>query len=214
MSNKDHCMSCNEPCRFCSGPLTCTDCFADSMLKYLFQGHCFDQCIDGYTPIDNKCVKCNQPCATCDFGQVNACLSCDNTGTKQFLYGSQCIEQCPVNTTTFFTTKKCLACNVGCALCDDLNTDICLKCSEGLALLDNVCMEECPFEYLKSEDGSVCELRTYPLDETFIVFPILGTAGFVVLITISSYYLTGRRSLVSSTLIAIFGPIEMAACFY
>jgi hypothetical protein len=75
-------------------------------------------------------------------------------------------------------------------------------------------MEECPFEYLKSEDGSVCELRTYPLDETFIVFPILGTAGFVVLITISSYYLTGRRSLVSSTLIAIFGPIEMAACFY
>jgi hypothetical protein len=46
------------------------------------------------------------------------------------------------------------------------------------------------------------------------VFPILGTAGFVVLITISSYYLTGRRSLVSSTLIAIFGPIEMAACFY
>jgi hypothetical protein len=95
-----------------------------------------------------------------------------------------------------------------------LNTDICLRCSAGLALLDNVCMEECPFEYLKSDDGSVCELRTYPLDRTFIVFPILGTAGFFVLITIASYYLTGRRSLVSSTLIAIFGPIEMAACFY
>lgn len=75
-------------------------------------------------------------------------------------------------------------------------------------------MEECPFEYIKSSDGSVCEQRTYPLDKTFVPFPFLGTAGFFVLLTLASYWLTGRRSLVSSSLIAVFGPIEMAACFY
>ena len=45
-------------------------------------------------------------------------------------------------------------------------------------------------------------------------FPILGTALFFVLITFSSFWLTARRSLITSTLIAFFGPIEMAACLY
>ena len=46
------------------------------------------------------------------------------------------------------------------------------------------------------------------------MFPILGTASFFVLITLASYWLTGHRSLVSSTLIAFFGVIEMAATMY
>ena len=47
-----------------------------------------------------------------------------------------------------------------------------------------------------------------------MAFPILGTASFFVLITLSSYWLTARRSLIYSSLIAFFGPIEMAACLY
>jgi proprotein convertase subtilisin/kexin type 5 len=64
-SNDFKCMSCNEPCKFCTGPLTCTDCFMQNPLKFLFLGNCTSKCVDGYTPIGNKCVKCNQPCATC-----------------------------------------------------------------------------------------------------------------------------------------------------
>jgi len=67
---------------------------------------------------------------------------------------------------------------------------------------------------MKSSDGSVCERRTYPLDEAFVVFPFLGTAFFFVLLTLASWWLTGRRSLIASTLIAFFGPIEMAATCY
>ena len=81
-------------------------------------------------------------------------------------------------------------------------------------MYENKCREECPTDHLKSEDGSVCEKRTYPLGDTFIMFPILGTASFFVLITLASYWLTGHRSLVSSTLIAFFGVIEMAATMY
>jgi hypothetical protein len=209
-----HCLSCEAPCKFCSGPGTCTQCFAANRLKYLFEGQCLEECVEGYTPIDNKCVQCRSPCAACKFGQIDACTSCDNTGGNQFLYVSQCIAECPINTTLKKEEDLCVACETGCALCDDQDNSICLKCSAGLALLSNICREECPFEYVKSTDGSVCEQRTYPLDRTFVPFPILGTAGFFLLLTLASYWLTGRRSLVSSTLIAIFGPIEMAACFY
>ena len=37
---------------------------------------------------------------------------------------------------------------------------------------------------------------------------------FFVLVTLASYWLTARKSLVASALIAFFGPIEMAATFY
>jgi uncharacterized membrane protein len=85
---------------------------------------------------------------------------------------------------------------------------------QGLSLLDNKCLKECPFNFIKSQDGTVCEKRTYPLDQTFVAFPILGTALFFFLVIMASYWLTARRSLVSSSLLAFFGPIEMTACFY
>ena len=95
--------------------------------------------------------------------------------------------------------------------CDQCDTDItiCQRCSPGLALLDNTCRPECPETHLKSSDGSQCELRTYRLKENFLVLPFVQIAGGVALITVASYWLTGRRSLVSSTLIALFGPIEV-----
>ena len=83
-----------------------------------------------------------------------------------------------------------------------------------MALLNNTCRQECPFEYLKSPDGSVCEVRTRFLDEEFIVAPFLQVALFFALVAVASYWLTGRRSLISSTLIAFLGPVEVAAVVY
>lgn len=111
-------------------------------------------------------------------------------------------------------SKECKGCRVGCAKCDDEDNSICLECSAGLALYNNLCVEECPAEFMKNANGSICEQRTYPLDETFVLCPFLGTATFFGLLTFASWWLTGRRSLVASSLIAFFGPIEMAATFY
>ena len=119
-----------------------------------------------------------------------------------------------MNTTLSFANKECRECNIGCASCDETDNSICLVCSRGLALLNNTCREECPFDYLKSPDGSTCERRTYVLDKEFVFFPFLNAAAFFVLITLASYWLTGRRSLVCSTLIAFLGPVEMAAVLY
>lgn len=119
-----------------------------------------------------------------------------------------------MNTTLSLKNMECKGCEIGCALCDENDNSQCLRCSQGLSMYENTCVKVCPFNYLKSADGLTCERRTYDLDVTFIVFPVLGTALFFLLITIASYWLTARRSLISSTLIAFFGPIEMAACLY
>ena len=207
-------MTCEKPCKTCSDKNRCTSCYALTRLKYLFEGQCLDVCVKGYTPIDNVCIKCRSPCATCMFGEIDACRSCDNTNGKQFLYGRSCLTQCPVNTTLNLGNKECKGCFRGCAACDETDNSRCLVCSRGLSLLDNTCREECPFNYLKSPDGSTCEKRTYSLDKEFIFFPFLNTAFACFLVTLASYWLTGRRSLIVSTLIALFGPIEMAAVIY
>lgn len=124
------------------------------------------------------------------------------------------MTECPIGTVKDFLKRECLGCDQGCKQCDLKNQSICEICEPGLALLDNRCFAECPDNYLKSVDGTVCEARTYPLDEAFVVFPFCGTALFFFMITMASYWLTGNRSLIYSSLIAFFGPIEMAACLY
>jgi len=184
-------------------------------VPYLFEGWCLSECKRGYTPINGECVKCESPCNECEHGQVTSCLSCNNDGERQFLYGRTCLSSCPVNTTLLFEEKVCEGCEgEGCAFCANYDPSICLKCAPGLSMLNGTCKNECPFQYLKSADGSTCERRTYELDSTFVVFPILGTSLFFVLITYASWWLTAHRSLINSSLIAFFGPIEMAACFY
>ena len=87
-------------------------------------------------------------------------------------------------------------------------------CSPGLALLNNTCNAECPEGYIKSADGTTCELRTYPLDNNIVYFPFLEAAAFFIMVTMASYWLTGNNSVVSSSIIAFLGPVEMAAnCF-
>ena len=44
--------------------------------------------------------------------------------------------------------------------------------------------------------------------------PFLQATLLCTLVVIASYWLTGRRSLVASSLIALYGPIEVAATVY
>ena len=201
---------------YCDSREVCTECDPNEELKFLHEGMCHEECPLGYSPINNKCTRCTSPCATCADGSTTKCTSCDNTDNKQFLFHNRCIEECPVNTTMKYENNECLGCEPTCALCDDDDTTICKRCIDGLKMLENECLEECPKEWVESSDGSVCEKRTYLLEETVVYFPVLQIAAFFVLITLLSFFCTGPypRSVVSSSLIAFFGLIEMSATFY
>ena len=57
---------------------------------------------------------------------------------------------------------------------------------------DNICSSECPNELQKSADGTTCNPRFYPLNASFLFFPFIDGAIFFFLVTIGSYFATGR----------------------
>lgn len=75
-------------------------------------------------------------------------------------------------------------------------------------------MTECPFNYVKSADGSVCQLRTYLLNKTLVYFPFAAAAAFVILVCVTGYFVTKRKSLIISNSIALLGLIEEGALIY
>lgn len=88
-----HCTSCPGTCEICESKVKCTQCLHNSKKPMLVEsGYCNETCADGTTPINGKCVACQAPCGTCAEGQVNSCLSCDNTAGKFFLYGRSCLK--------------------------------------------------------------------------------------------------------------------------
>jgi len=188
--NEEYCETCHLPCKTCLDKLHCTKCFVKSAFPYLFDKDCLSQCPLTHTNVGNECVRCKSPCGSCEEGRIESCLSCDNTGGKQFLHGTNCVAECPVNTTLHEASKACKDCKEGCRLCDSFDTSLCRLCAEGQALLEGECYEECPKTHIKSADGTACELRLYPLDENFIAFPVLGTAVFFTSITLASHWLT------------------------
>jgi len=70
-----------------------------------------------------------------------------------------------------------------------------------MALISSTCVAECPPEYKKSNDGSVCELRQYPLDNNFVPFPFTIATLVMFVITLISYRMTKRRTLIVQSFI-------------
>jgi hypothetical protein len=92
---------------------------------------------------------------------------------------------------------------------------LCLKCTKGLSLLNNTCYSECPFNYVKSKDGgSVCELRGYLLDSSLIYFPFAGAGGVLLVICVTSFVVTGGKSLIISNAIALISISEFSALLF
>ena len=110
------------------------------------------------------------------------------------------MKECPLGTTPNNKTMKCDGCAQGCAVCNVTNNAECIRCEPGLALLDTSCVAECIDGYKKSWDGSVCEIRTYPLNKAFVPFPwvITSILGFFVILI--SFKITRNTMVVQSTI--------------
>ena len=141
-----------------------------------------------------QCVNCELPCATCEDGNPNFCLTCA-AGDAQFLFGGQCLPECPAGTTRDLETSECIGCRQGCKECDLKDPSICIRCESGLSLYKKQCLTECPVDFKKSLDGTVCEPRTYPFDHSFVPFPFTMLLGAMYATTLFCYILTRRKTL-------------------
>lgn len=83
------------------------------------------------------CKRCVSPCLTCT--SSNLCLSC----IYNFLYGQNCISECPLGYYANITLKTCEPCFSGCEECS--SRSICTKCEVGSCLNNGECITECEY---------------------------------------------------------------------
>ena len=114
------CKSCPDGCNRCTGADQCLKCDENSEFPLLQGGKCTAECETGSTPVYTLgygvCENCVYPCATCAERKPEHCTSCAS-GDLQFLFGSQCLAQCPKGTTRNVLTGKCIGCLQGCKEC-------------------------------------------------------------------------------------------------
>jgi hypothetical protein len=106
---------------------------------------------------------------------------------------------------------KCDGCRSECTSCNSTNNEICLSCIQGLALFNNSCLVNCPDDYLKSKDGTTCELRPYLLDNSLIYFPFSIAASILILISFLSGFVTCFKSMILTNAIAFLSLAEIAS---
>jgi hypothetical protein len=104
-----------------------------------------------------------------------------------------------------------MGCISGCDTCSQLDNSICVKCSNALSLYENSCLSVCPYNYAKSADGTVCELRPYLLEGTLVYFPFLIATVLLIFIATGSFFVTKRKSLLLSNTVALISLTEVAS---
>lgn len=195
----------------CTSATDCLRCDAQSDFPLLQNNGCVDQCMPGKTPVFTsnfgQCVNCNPDCGTCEVGLPDFCLTCAD-GNRQFIFGGQCLADCPDGTTRDLDTSRCIGCRQGCKECDLKDNSICIRCDDGLSLYKKQCLTECPVDYKKSADGRVCEPRTYPFDSTFVPFPFTIMLGSFYVIGLFCWILTKKKALLLQILI-IFSALVL-----
>ena len=191
----------------------CTSCAPSSKTSlYLMQNNsCVSSCSTGKTPVGSQCVPCNSPCGTCDIGFPNACTSCSGLTPAQFLFGRECVSQCPNGTSLNYGNRSCDGCLSQCTQCDNANNAICLECIPGLILFNKSCILQCPIDYVQSADGSTCQLKPYLLDGSLVYFPFATAAGILLLISVMSSAVTCGKSMLLTNSVALLSLVEVAA---
>jgi len=135
---KDRCASCNSGYYLDTADGTCNSCEVENCDICNKTGTC-DKCIYQYELLNNTCFK------TCDIGENEKCIKCNNTELE--------------------ITENCLICNEGYFLPDDSqNKTICYPCEYGCAdcygnsskPICRYCKEE--FKWIKGECIKNCKL--------------------------------------------------------
>lgn len=178
------CKECSVKCKTCYDEDNCIECKGN---QYLMEnGTCQDLCPNGYTMVDNKCVRCTDVnCVNCDNLNVSTCFECEEGFT---LIGDICVKECGdgyykdeklgkclpcnFNCNTCFSTLDCVSCAPGTYVNDKGFCDICLppkqiidgKCTECKAKDCQTCLPG------KSQECKVCETGFVLVDDKCVKF--------------------------------------------
>lgn len=136
--------SCTSPCISCTVVASrCTSCDSNSSFPYLWNNNCNARCDVGwYDPNNTKyCAQCDAKCKTCE-EKADKCMTCDNSGSYEYLYANNCIHQCPGNTYTS-SDFRCINCDSTCITCQGTSS-YCTSCSELKKLYKGSCLDLCP----------------------------------------------------------------------
>lgn len=136
-------LACTLPCRTCSSPTVCIDCYTTiTWIPQIYYRNsaqtCVSQCVAGEYLSNGVCLACDPTCLTCLMysstsyanGISNYCLTCDVTN---FLHLTTCVASCPSG---FYASQStCRTCMANCLNCSDYST--CSSCQSGYSLYSN-----------------------------------------------------------------------------
>ena len=155
---------------------------------------------------DYVCKDCESPCENCK-GGPKTCTSCDGTDGKEYLYKSECYNECPSGTALNLGLRLCLDCSANCKKCSDVG-DVCFECYEPFLLDEGRCVSECTRPgYHPNIDETMCTNK--------VVFPDLGPmfsiiSGVGIIVSIVAW-LINRQTNLKSTIIALLSVCQSGA---
>ena len=103
---------------------------------------------------------CHTLCESCYGDKINECITCKNS----FLFGGQCVLDCPGGYYNNKIKNTCEKCSSNCRTCNsgkENNNNHCLSCEANLYLvkgkdLDNNCVEKCPNNTVTNSSNMEC----------------------------------------------------------
>ena len=146
------CFDCKKECKTCDNSETCLTCIDKFVYHY---GQCYDDCPEGYAPVDGVCVPCQvDRCDTCNPDNLKECVICDEPlYVKEYKGIYTCVPEC--GNYFYPTPGRCMPCENDCMHCTDDVT--CTGCVPPKVLYDASCYDECPKYHVVTSPGNVCK---------------------------------------------------------
>ncbi|CDW77580.1 UNKNOWN [Stylonychia lemnae] len=209
-----YCAACDSNCKTCNvNETNCTSCYASGQYPFLADNKCINTCQNGQVSINYTCTNCSTQCVSCQ-STPTQCSSC----SVGYLYGTKCVTDCPSPYVQRGT--KCVGCDPNCGQCSKTDVNYCDKCASGYILYDQVCYTKCPDGYQPTSNNITCEkivnitnvtITFNKTDDTaspiLMYFPYASTQT-VLGGVVGAAVLKSSASLVSTNLIAFWGPLE------
>ena len=146
-------------CQNCSSqnPNICFDCKNDLIL---YNNKCYNDCPEGLTKINNKCIPCNSNCLRCSLSD-NSNINCNLCQSGYYLKNINGRDECVKDCGSGFSNSdngNCIPCSdPNCNDCKD-NHLACNKCEVGFFCLHkNTCVVTCPEGYYDNVLSALCD---------------------------------------------------------
>lgn len=156
------CSKCNELCSECTGPAV-TDCSSCQLSATLIveESYCQPKCLEGFYPLEDKCVKCHSSCKWCKDGTENGCIRCFNN--YRLLDSGSCL--CDTENGYFLEDDSCIRCHSSCKKCTQSSMFDCVECNPNFFTYEPIidldggaykCRSECPKNSFTDVDLRKC----------------------------------------------------------